>query len=149
MSQKTKNKYRKNTKSCDTINQTKAVKIVDDRTTTIFTLRWRPRKLKCDITKQILVYRKKTNGFFVIKNTRKRIYIKRFNEICVYGILQIETDYPKRKFIEWFHINSLSSVLNDKKSVCFPSIYQNSFRGERWSLRDRSSCTVCSYIIDS
>ena len=39
-------------------------------------------------------------------------------------ILQIETDYHKRKFIESFYINSLSNVLNDKKSVCFPSIYQ-------------------------
>ena len=39
MSQNTKNKYRKSTKSRDTINKTKAVKIVDDRTTTIFTLR--------------------------------------------------------------------------------------------------------------
>ena len=39
-----------------------------------------------------------------------------------YEILQIETDYHKREFIESFHINSLSSVLNDKKSVCF-SIY--------------------------
>ena len=36
MSQKTKNKYHKNTKSRDTINKTKAVKIVDDYTTTIF-----------------------------------------------------------------------------------------------------------------
>ena len=39
MSRKTKNKHRKNTKSRDTINKTKAVKIVDARTTTIFTLR--------------------------------------------------------------------------------------------------------------
>ena len=44
-----------------------------------------------------------------------------------YEILQIETDYHKRKFIESFYINSLSNVLNDKKSVCFPSIYQNLF----------------------
>ena len=44
-----------------------------------------------------------------------------------YEILLIETDYHKRKFIESFHINSLSNVLNDKKSVCFPSIYQNWF----------------------
>ena len=44
-----------------------------------------------------------------------------------YEILQIETDYHKRKFIESFYINSLSIVLNDKKSVCFPSIYQNLF----------------------
>ena len=36
-----------------------------------------------------------------------------------YEILQIETDYHKRKFIESFYINSLSNVLNDKKSVCF------------------------------
>ena len=42
-----------------------------------------------------------------------------------YEILQIETDYHKRKFIELFYINSFSNVLNDKKSVCFPSIYQN------------------------
>ena len=39
MSQRRKNKHRKNTKSRDTIKKTKAVKIVDDRTTTIFTLR--------------------------------------------------------------------------------------------------------------
>ena len=32
-----------------------------------------------------------------------------------YEILQIETDYHKRKFIESFYINSLSNVLNDKK----------------------------------
>ena len=44
-----------------------------------------------------------------------------------YEILKIETDYHKRKFIESFYINSLSNVLNDKKSVCFPSIYQNLF----------------------
>ena len=44
-----------------------------------------------------------------------------------YEILQIETDYHNRKFIESFCINSLSNVLNDKKSVCFPSIYQNLF----------------------
>ena len=44
-----------------------------------------------------------------------------------YEILQIETDYHKREFIEPFHINSLSSVLIDKKSVCFPFIYQNLF----------------------
>ena len=44
-----------------------------------------------------------------------------------YEILQIETDYHKRKFIESFDINSLSNVLNDKKSVCFPFIYQNLF----------------------
>ena len=44
-----------------------------------------------------------------------------------YEILQIETDYRKRKFIESFYINSLFNVLNDKKSVCFPSIYQNLF----------------------
>ena len=40
---------------------------------------------------------------------------------------KIETDYHKRKFIESFYINSVSNVLNDKKSVCFPSIYQNLF----------------------
>ena len=44
-----------------------------------------------------------------------------------YEILQIETDYHKRKFIESFYINSLSNVLHDKKSVCFPSTYQNLF----------------------
>ena len=44
-----------------------------------------------------------------------------------YEILQIETDYHKRKLIESFYITSLSNVLNDKKSVCFPSIYQNLF----------------------
>ena len=44
-----------------------------------------------------------------------------------YEILQVETDYHSRKFIESFYINSLSNVLNDKKSVCFPSIYQNLF----------------------
>ena len=44
-----------------------------------------------------------------------------------YEILQIETDYHKHKFIESFYINSLSNALNDKKSVCFPSIYQNLF----------------------
>ena len=36
-----------------------------------------------------------------------------------YKILQIEADYHKCKFIESFCINSLSNVLNDKKSVCF------------------------------
>ena len=44
-----------------------------------------------------------------------------------YEILQIETDYHKCNFIESFYINSLSNVLNDKKSVCFPSICQNLF----------------------
>ena len=44
-----------------------------------------------------------------------------------YEILQIETDYHKRKLIESFYINSLSNVLNDKKSVCFPFIYPNLF----------------------
>ena len=34
------------------------------------------------LRKQILVYRRKTNGFFVIKNIRKWIYIKRFNEFA-------------------------------------------------------------------
>ena len=36
-----------------------------------------------------------------------------------YKILQIETDYHKRKFIESFYINSLSNVFNDKRSVVF------------------------------
>ena len=40
---------------------------------------------------------------------------------------KIETDYHKRKIIESFYMNSLSNVLNDKKSVCFPSIHQNLF----------------------
>ena len=44
-----------------------------------------------------------------------------------YEILQIETDYHKRKFIESFYMISLSNVLNDKKSVGFLSIYQNLF----------------------
>ena len=44
-----------------------------------------------------------------------------------YEILHIEIDYHKRKFIESFFINSLSNVLNDKKSVRFPSIYRNLF----------------------
>ena len=44
-----------------------------------------------------------------------------------YENLQIETVYYKRKFIESFCLNSLSNVLNDKKSVCFPSMYQNLF----------------------
>ena len=42
-------------------------------------------------------------------------------------ILQSETDYHKRKFIESFYKNSLSNVLNNKKSVYFPFIYQNLF----------------------
>ena len=42
-----------------------------------------------------------------------------------YEILQLETDYHKRKFIKSFYNNSLSSVLNDIKSVCFTSTYQN------------------------
>ena len=42
-------------------------------------------------------------------------------------ILEIETDYYKRKFIESFYTNSLSNALNDKKSVCFPAVYQNLF----------------------
>ena len=44
-----------------------------------------------------------------------------------YKILQIESNYHKHKFIESFYINSLSNVLNDEKSVCFPSTYQNLF----------------------
>ena len=42
-----------------------------------------------------------------------------------YEFLQIEIYYHKRKFIASFYMNSISNVLNDKKSVCFPSIYQN------------------------
>ena len=34
------------------------------------------------LRKQILVCRWKTNGFFIIQNIRKRIYIKRFNEFA-------------------------------------------------------------------
>ena len=39
-----------------------------------------------------------------------------------YEILQIETDYHKRKLIELFYINLLSNVLDDKK-ICLFSIY--------------------------
>ena len=34
------------------------------------------------LTTQILVYKWKTNGFFIIKNIRMRIFIKRFNEFA-------------------------------------------------------------------
>ena len=44
-----------------------------------------------------------------------------------YEILENEIDYHTRKFIESFYLNSLSNVLNDKKSVCFAKIYQNFF----------------------
>ena len=37
------------------------------------------------LRKQILVYRWKTNGFFIVKNIRKRIYIKRFDEFAFCG----------------------------------------------------------------
>ena len=36
-----------------------------------------------------------------------------------YEILQIETDYHKRKFITSFYINSLSNVFNDKNPFVF------------------------------
>ena len=50
-----------------------------------------------------------------------------------YENLQIETDYYKRKFIELFYINSLFNVLNEKKSVCFPFIFQKEV--VEWSAR--------------
>ena len=36
-----------------------------------------------------------------------------------YEILQIETDYHKRKFIELFYIKLLSNVLNEKNPFLF------------------------------
>ena len=43
----------------------------------------------------ILVSRSKTNGFFIIKNIRKRIYIKRFNEFA------FMVDFNKEMNLHW------------------------------------------------
>ena len=64
-----------------------------------------------------------------------------------YETLGIETDYHKRNFIEPFYVNSLSNILNDKKSVCFPYIYipkfvfvVSSFQFSRSSTKRKNCC---------
>ena len=42
-----------------------------------------------------------------------------------YEILNIETDFKRRKFIESFFINSENDALNDRDSVSFPQMYRN------------------------
>ena len=49
-----------------------------------------------------------------------------FNPLGKLQILQIKTHCNKRKCTESFYINSLSNVLNDKKSICFSFVHQNS-----------------------
>ena len=63
-----------------------------------------------------------------------------------YEIFQIETDYHKRKFIESFYINSLSNV-NDKKSVCFLSIYIPKFVFVIPSFRFSRSSTILTALV--
>ena len=38
-------------------------------------------------------------------------------------LVQFETNYHKRKFIESFFINNNRKSMNDKKSVLFPNVY--------------------------
>jgi len=42
-------------------------------------------------------------------------------------ILDIKTDYVKRKFIESYCINSHNNIMNDRNSVAFPYVYRNLF----------------------
>ena len=42
-----------------------------------------------------------------------------------YEILDIETDFKRRKFIESFFKNSENDELNDRDSVSFPQMYRN------------------------
>ena len=42
-------------------------------------------------------------------------------------ILDLESDYAKRKFIESYIITSQNNSLNDRDSVAFPQVYQNLF----------------------
>ena len=42
-----------------------------------------------------------------------------------YEILDIETDFKRRKFILSFFINSEKDALNDRDSVSFPQMYRN------------------------
>ena len=38
-------------------------------------------------------------------------------------ILEFETDYRKRRFIESFFINNIPNTMNDRKSISLPSLY--------------------------
>ena len=73
-----------------------------------------------------------------------------------YEILQIETDYHKRKFIESFYINSLSNVLNEKKKnpfvfllytkICFRNI---TFQFSRSITKRKNCCCAIVNYFDS
>ena len=45
-------------------------------------------------------------------------------------ILEFETDYRKRRFIESFFVNNVPNTMNDRKPILLPSMYSNntSFR---------------------
>ena len=76
-----KSKYRKSTKSRDTIYKTKAVKMVDDRTKQKFLLRWRPRKLKKWYYENKFWYIDgNQTDFLSLRTLENEIYIKRFNK---------------------------------------------------------------------
>ena len=65
--------------------------------------------------------------------------------------------YHKRKFIASFYTNSPSNVLNDKKSVCFPSIPKlpkfvfvvSSFQFSRSSTKRKNYCCAIVGYFDS
>ena len=71
-----------------------------------------------------------------------------------YVILQIETDYHKRKFIELFYINSLSNALNDKNpfvfllytKICFRNI---TFQFSRSLTKRKNCCCAIANYFDS
>ena len=69
-----------------------------------------------------------------------------------YKILQIETEYHKRKFIESFYINSLSNVLNDKNPFVFhlyTKICFSSFQSSRSSTKRKNCCCAIVDYFDS
>ena len=61
-----------------------------------------------------------------------------------YEILEIETDYHKQKFIKSFHIYSLANVLNDKKSVYFPTFRRAEFHNWTFALEQPDGCAATS-----
>ena len=41
------------------------------------------------------------------------------------SILEFETDFAKRGFLESYHINSTNNTMNDKEYLRFPNVYLN------------------------
>ena len=64
------------------------------------------------LRKQILVYRWKKNGFFIIKNIRKRIYIKRFHEFAF-----IVVSFNLQNFVV-FPIDSMAKLNRVLRESC-------------------------------